>query len=127
MPAEVVILLVGVYLVGAGLMMSISPQRLTMMFENIEAQPAISYLTGVIMALIGAAILYMFHDFSNWSNGLVTLMGIVLLVEGWMLMATPALIFRLANNFMFSEVVNRVLGSGVFALGCGAIWFGIPR
>ena len=125
MTAEIVILLMGVYLIGGGLMMTLSPERLVAMFESIETQPGLTYIAGAIMAPTGAAILYWFHDFSSWPSGLSTLIGAGLLIEGWLLMAAPKLLFKLAKVFMFDDSINRVLGVAVLVLGAAAIWFGV--
>lgn len=124
MSANLVVMLMGTYLIGGGLLMLISPSRLTAMIDNMGDQPALAYVAGAIMAPLGAAVLYWFHDFESWQNGISTIIGAGLLLEGWMLMIVPELIIAMARPFMVGEKLIRVAGVPVLAAATLALWYG---
>lgn len=126
MPADVIILLFGVYLVGGGLTMLLAPMRLKAMITQIGDWPALSYLAGAIMAPLGATILYGFHDFETWPRTIAAILGVGLLIEGWMLMVAPNELMALARNFLFSDRIIRILGLPVLAAAIAAIAYGLP-
>ena len=127
MSAKIIILLMGVYMVGGGLALLLSPGRITAMVESIGDQPMLSYITGAIMAPLGAAILVWFHDFSTIERGLVTIIGLGMLIEGWFLMALPKTFMSFAKPFLMTTPMTRIMGSITGVLAAVAIWYGMPR
>ena len=127
MSAKIVILLMGVYMVGGALTMLLSAGRLRAMIESIGDQPAVSYVTGAIMAPLGAAVLLWFHDFSSLERGIATILGAGMLIEGWMLMAMPKTLLSAAKPFLMGEGATRAMGVVVLAMAALAIWYGFPR
>ena len=127
MSAQLIILLLGVYMVGGALAMLISANRIKAMVESIGDQPAISYVTGAIMAPLGAAILLWFHDFTTIPRGFVTIIGAGLLIEGWMLMAMPKTLMSVAKPFLMGDRGTRLMGLIVMVFAFAAIWYGLPR
>jgi hypothetical protein len=125
MTPQIIILLMGVYMVGGALTMLLSPERLQAMVESIGDQPAVSYVSGAIMAPLGAAVLASFHDFSNLPRAIATIIGAGLLLEGWLLMATPKTLLSLARPFFMAETATRLMGAGVMAAAIAAIWYGL--
>ncbi len=127
MSAKIIIFLMGVYMVGGGLALLISPARVTAMVEGIGDQPMLSYITGAIMAPLGAAILIGFHDFSTVERGIVTVIGAGMLIEGWFLMALPKTFMSFAKPFLVANPMTQIMGAFTLVLAVAAIWFGWPR
>jgi len=127
MTADFIILLMGVYLVGGGLAMLLSPGRLTEMIDGLGDQPAVSYVAGALMAPLGAAVLVNFHGFADWKEGVATVIGAGLLLEGWLLMAAPKTLMSFARPFIFSPSAMRVIGAIILVAAALAIWTGLPR
>ena len=127
MSAKIIILLMGVYMVGGGAALLLSPARVTTMVEGIGDQPMLSYITGAILAPLGAAILLGFHDFSSFERGIVTVIGLGMLIEGWFLMALPKTFMSFARPFLISSPLTQIMGALTLVIAAAAIWYGLPR
>ena len=127
MPATTIIYLMGIYMLGGGLALLLTPGRVKAMVESIEHQPLLSYVAGAVMAPLGAAILLWYHDFSTAEHALVTVLGAGMLIEGWFLMALPKTFMSFAKPFLIGDPATRIMGTLTLLLAGVAIWYGYPR
>lgn len=118
MPFEnTVLILFGVYCIGGGLAMLVNPPRMQTLINNFSATPALSYLTGAILAPLGAGLILAVHDFTSLKRGLVSLLGAAMLIEGYLMMIAPRTLLSIATPFMSDVGVMRVYGVVTLAIG----------
>lgn len=127
MSAETVMLLLGVYMLGGGLALLASPARVTAMIEGFEDQPAVCYMTGAVLAVAGASLLLLFHDFATLWRGISTILGAGMLVEGLMFMVAPGALLAIARPFLINDSVTLGAGLVVLVLAVVLISVGFPR
>ena len=125
MPFEnATLILFGVYCIGGGLSMLLNPPRMQRLVDNFRETPALSYLTGAIMAPIGAGLLLAVHDFDTLKRGIVTLLGGVMLLEGWLMMVVPRTLLSAAKPLISNGALMRAYGVFALAVGGGLLWLG---
>jgi len=119
-----ILILFGVYCVGGGAALLLNPDRMRRMIKNFEDMPALSYLTGAIMAPLGAGLFLYAYEFSNPKQSLVGLLGIALLIEGLLFMVAPRTILSLAKPLMGEGVPMRLFGVLALAIAGVFLWLG---
>jgi uncharacterized protein YjeT (DUF2065 family) len=124
--AEFIVFLTGVYMLGGGLALTITPQRMEAAIGNFADQPALSYLTGAILAPLGAAVLVAVHGFTTLPDGIATVVGAGMLAEGLLFMAAPKTMLSLAKPFLLSGASMRLVGFAVLVLATALLWLGWP-
>jgi len=125
MPFEhTVLILFGVYCIGGGLSMLLNPPRMQRLVDNFRETPALSYLTGAIMAPIGAGLLLAVHDFDTLQRGIVTLLGGAMLLEGWLMMVVPRTLLSAAKPLISNGTLMRAYGIFALAVGAALLWLG---
>lgn len=125
MPFEnAALILFGVYCIGGGLSMLVNPPRMQTLIDNFSNTPALSYLTGAIMAPLGAGLLLAIHDFYSVQRGLVTLLGAAMLIEGYLMMIAPRTLLSMATPFMSDVRIMRIYGVVALAIGAVLLWLG---
>lgn len=119
-----VLILFGVYALGGGLALLVNPGRMQQMIANFEDIPALSYITGAILAPLGAGILLVVHDFETLERGLVTFFGAAMLIEGGLMMIAPRTFLSLARPFIGQNALARAYGCAALAVSAGLLWLG---
>jgi hypothetical protein len=127
MSAETVMLFLGVYMLGGGLALVSAPARVAAMIEGFESQPALSYMTGTVLAVAGTGLLLLFHDFATLWRGVASILGAGMLIEGLMFMAAPRALLALARPFLVNDGIARGAGLLVLVLAAVLICVGLPR
>ncbi len=113
----------GVYFIAGGLSGLISRERWAAILDEFMARPALTFISGVFVFVLGAA-LVMLHNL--WTDPLaiaVTLIGWAAAIEGLILVVYPDPLLKWAVNFVrpgavraFS-VLTILLGAVFLALG----------
>lgn len=96
-------LLLGLYMVAAGILMLRRPGTVARMLDELEASAMLAFLAGLLGWTIGAAILLVHHHLTDPLAAIVTLIGLFSLIEGLAVIAVPGPVLRL---------VRRVAGWG---------------
>ncbi|MEO0785942.1 MAG: hypothetical protein AAFY10_09610 [Pseudomonadota bacterium] len=118
------LILFGVYCLGGGMAMSFNPPRMQRLVDNFSDTPALSYLTGAIMAPIGGGLLLAVHDFDTLRRGLVTLLGGAMLLEGWLMMVVPRTLLSATKPLIGNGALMRAYGVFALAIGVALLWLG---
>jgi len=104
----------------------LAPGRMSSMIDSIADMPAVSYVTGAILAPTGAAVLIACHGFATLEVGIATVIGAGMLLEGWLLMAAPKTLLSIARPFLMAPPQMRIMGAVVVLLGAVLTWLGWP-
>jgi uncharacterized protein YjeT (DUF2065 family) len=108
--------LLGLYMIAAGVGGLFAPERWRGIVDDFERMPGLVYIAGVFTFALGA-VLVLFHNV--WTDPLaviVTLIGWAAAIEGLVLLAFPAPLFRLAR-----DVMRHVRPFAFFTIALGAI------
>jgi hypothetical protein len=96
-----IILAMGIYALGAGLAEILKPGFWMSMVEDIEAHPALQFLTGIICIAIGTA-LYLIEPWgrSDWMLYAVKIIGAWMVVEGFIFLCLGGWLLRISKGMM---------------------------
>ncbi|MEM1105654.1 MAG: hypothetical protein AAGH87_04625 [Pseudomonadota bacterium] len=118
------LILLGVYCLGGGIALLLNPARMGAMFAALGQAPGVSYLSGAILAPLGAGVLLAVHDFDTAKRGFVTVFGAVLLLKGWLIMVAPRALVSGAAAVSSQASVLRASGAVSLVLGGLLLWLG---
>jgi len=110
-------LLFGTYIIAVSIPMIGSQKRLVGMMEDFIDSPPLIFLTGVLALSGGISVIY-FHNIwaADWRI-LVTLFGWLAAIEGFLMIARPGPLIRLAKAMLAKSAFISVLGFAYLALG----------
>lgn len=115
---------IGLLYISVGLALftrQIDGKELITSFKN---SPGLSLIAGIIGLGIGVFLIY-FHNIwvANWPV-LITILGWIALIEGFVYIAFPKALFAMAKNIFVNE---KIWGTICFALGLLFGYFGFLR
>jgi uncharacterized protein YjeT (DUF2065 family) len=118
--------LLGLYFIAAGVFLLTNSNALPGLMKELTTQPLLAFAMGIIAFVIGGTILAVHRDWSGLLGGFIAFMGMVALVEGFLIIALPKWFFGIIESLDFSSTsLARVFGTGVFALGAVVLWAGV--
>ncbi len=80
-------LIFGLYLFAAGVGLLLDGDEYQSMLDEFYENPALGYISGILVFVLGAVVVRLHDDWSSFTAGLVTLLGWAMLVEGFLLLA----------------------------------------
>jgi uncharacterized protein YjeT (DUF2065 family) len=116
------IMATGLYCLAAGLGMASAPDRFKRMFAELEGSPVSNYLAGLVVLVIGIAILLVHPTSTRWPDILVAILGWGALAEGLLFIVAPQVIWAIARPFLTMRLrlwglVTIAAGIALLALG----------
>lgn len=123
MVTEMIAIAIGLYALAAGISVLVDPGRFMAMLAGLRDRAATSYMAGVSIYAIGAAILMAHHRWDGWLEVTVTLIGAAAVVEGLGWLVSPGLFFRFLHIFWKPHTVcwwgALAAGFGLLMIGAG--------
>ncbi|MEE2566382.1 hypothetical protein [Hyphobacterium marinum] len=112
--------ILGLYMLAGGIGLLIDPKAYDGVMENFRANPALAYISAVVVFTIGAALVTLHNQWSSWPQIIVSLIGWAALVEGILMLAVRRSFFALVAKIPLGMGMLR--GFGVLTLVLGALY-----
>ncbi|MHA6287356.1 hypothetical protein [Maricaulis sp. CAU 1757] len=126
MTANVLILTgFGLYAGSAGLGMLIDPHRVERMMEELRQLAVAAFLAGILVLVIGLAILGVATPGPGPVAILVQVLGWGALAEGVLLLVRPDWLMALAGPLMRGAAALRIWGAVTVVLAVAALWLAL--
>jgi uncharacterized membrane protein len=122
---EILARIIGLYMVSAGIGLVIDPKIYDGIIENMRDNPALAYVTAVLVFSIGAVLVTLHNQWTGWQAILVSLMGWGALVEGVLMLAVRRIFFAIVAKFPMTMTVYRVAGGFAVFLGAALLYAGV--
>jgi uncharacterized protein YjeT (DUF2065 family) len=111
---------IGLYLIAAGIGLTLSPARWRGLIDEIEGSPGLAIVMGAVAFWIGAGLLLAHRDTSSPLALIVTAFGVIAAFKGVLILACPAMLklYRpLMGNPRLWGIVALVAGILLFLAG----------
>jgi len=112
--------ILGLYMLAGGIGLLIDPKAYDGVMENFRANPALAYISAVVVFTIGAALVTLHNQWSSWPQIIVSLIGWAALVEGILMLAVRRSFFALVAKIPLGMGMLR--GFGVLTLVLAALY-----
>jgi len=109
----------GIYMAAAGVGLLVDPKAYDGVMDNFQNNPALAYISAVLVFALGAVTVTLHNDWSSWSAIMVSLIAWGALVEGVLMLAVRRSFFALVAKVPLNMGVLR--GFGVLTLILGAV------
>ena len=93
---------IGLYWLAAGIGLFVQPQKLRAIVDDFEHSPGLVYAIGVAAFAVGTAILIPHHILYDPLSVIITVLAVLIALEGLVLIAFPDLILAFARSFVSS-------------------------
>ena len=117
---EILARILGVYMAAAGLGLILDPQAYDGVMDNFRNNPALAYMSAVLVFAMGAVLVTLHNDWSGWQAILVSIVGWGALAEGVLMLAVRRSYFALVARIPLG--LGMLRGFGVVTLILGAIY-----
>ncbi len=119
-----IIFAIGVYWIVVGLRAVIAPAATRALIDVLEDNPALTFVGGVILLLVGTAILLKHNLWGTPREIFASLVIWIATIEGALMVIAPGALFAIGRKFMPSDPVFRILGVVLIILGIAviAVW-----
>ena len=115
-------ILAPVYIVTAILLL-FRPKLFDTVMDDFTKSPALSFFSGMIALVIGTVWMLAIFSWTNFTEGLFTLFGILAFVKGLLLLIYPELLWKIVYKCpvfkMAGAIIAGVLGIWFLSLGYG--------
>jgi len=108
----------GVYMIAAGLSGLVARERWQAILTNFREKAGLTYISGVFVFALGAAIIFVHNIWTDPLAILISLIGWVAAIEGLILIAFPEPLLKWAASFLRP---GAVFAFAVFAMVLGAV------
>lgn len=96
-----ILLILSIYAIAASIGELTKPGSWARMIWELDQSPALRFLTGIFVLVLGAAVyLVNPYDSSDWASILVTVMGGLMMLEGIAFLAFPDWMMKLCRALM---------------------------
>lgn len=112
--------ILGVYMAAAGIGLLLDPKAYDGVMENFRANPALAYISAVLVFALGAVLVTLHNQWGSWPEILVSLIGWGALAEGVLMLAVRRSYFALVARIPLG--LGMLRGFGVFTLILGVIY-----
>lgn len=117
--------IIGLYFLAAGLGLFCNRAQVGQMFRDLQDQPMLGYLSGVLAFAIGAAMVGVHNDWSTWLSSFVSLVGWITLLEGTLLLAVRNWFLGLFGGWFHSDGFLKIISSATMVGGVLLLWFAL--
>ena len=107
------LVLIGVYELAAGIAGLTGKLDWTALIDEFERSPGLTFVTGFMTFVVGAAINLAHHHWTDPLAIIVSLIGWVVLIEGVMLMVCPAPLLRFSRRLVGNPRLISILAAAV--------------
>jgi len=122
---QILAALIGLYFVAVGIGLLTDRKTLPKMLKELQEQPFLGYLGGVLAFVIGGAIIAVHNNWSGLLSGFVSLVGWVSLAEGVLILAFRKWFLGLWGRLTFSPGFVGAGGIASVIAGVLLIWSGL--
>lgn len=119
--------MIGIVYVAAGLGMLINPDYYRKIVESFETNPALTYITSLIMIVAGF-VLVTFHNV--WVAGwpvIITILGYAILVKAIALLLFPRELMKFSKELVKKVTNIRLYAVIALAIGLGLMYLGFGK
>jgi len=121
---EILARIFGLYMLAAGIGLVINRDAFVNIIAELRQHAFVLLMAGGMTFAVGAIILSIHEDWSNWLAIVVTLIGWLTLIKGLILLAVPKLSLSVGDKFAQSPSMVMVWGIVVAALGAALFFAG---
>jgi hypothetical protein len=117
----------GPYLLISGAAVALRGRDVAMLVEEFARAPSLVFLTGALTLLAGLIMLAVHQRWGTLGETVVSLVGWLVVLRGFMLLATPNLAFRLADDVLGTQQTIAIVGSVFAGLGVYLTMIGLVK
>lgn len=107
------------------LMFLFQPETFDIIMKDFKKNPALSFFMAIATTVIGLAWVNYLFSFANFTEGVLTVIGIIALIKGVTLLIFPNLMFKFNTSGkgfkVFAAIFSGVLGVLFVSVGYGLL------
>jgi len=112
----------GLFYLAVGLKLLLDASSWPKMIEEFKASESLSFLSGLLVFVIGVCILATHQGWQGWQAILISLVGWAALIKGLLLVVIPKPFLSMSSVIIKNEGFVRIGSFVVIALGAWLLW-----